>query len=131
MSAADNLSPTQFMGIDELKTLRAGDYPGETVGNLKHAMLGNSKEYPVTTAWIKDDVDHLASSIREHGVQRPLEVSHHTAEDGTTTSTLTNGHHRALAAMQAGVDRVPVTHVSTSAAQTEALRESLLRIIRA
>ena len=131
MSAEEHLSPQQFMGIDELKTLRAGDFPGETVGSMKHAMLGNSKEYPVTTSWIKDDVDHLASSIREKGIQEPLEVSHHTAEDGTTTSTLTNGHHRALAAIQAGVDKVPVTHVSTSAAQTSALREALLRIIGA
>jgi len=112
MSAADNLSPQQFMGIDELKTLRAGDYPGETVGNLKHAMLGNSKEYPVTTAWIKHDVDELATSIREHGVQKPLEVRHFTAEDGTEhPPMLTDGHHRALAAMQAGVDRVPVNHL--------------------
>jgi hypothetical protein len=136
MAASDNLSPQQFMGVDELKTLRAGDYPGRTVGNMKgkwladantvlrgggqgrHARAGGPQAY----------IDSLAADIREHGVQEPLQVSHHTAEDGTQAPpTLANGHHRALAAIQAGIDKVPVTHISTSAAHTEATREALRR----
>jgi len=107
MSAAEHLNKQQFMGLDELKASRSNDFGG-TVGEMKDKWLA-SPRHPDNQMEPQAYVDHLANSISREGVREPLEFVANKDYEGNTYQLLMNGHHRALAAIQAGVDKVPVT----------------------
>ncbi len=108
MSASDALQPHQFVHHSELASMYSGDYDvpmskvlpemreSNFAGNLSlhdsYEEHGGPDQY----------VAHLAKDITKNGIHRPI-----TVRGG---NVITDGHHRALAAMRAGMARVPIVH---------------------
>lgn len=116
MSASDHLSPQQFMDTAALRKIRAGDFPGSMVGSQNHIRRwkadaakepqGRHREHGGPEGY----VNHLAQSIATEGIREPIEIATWTSTLGEKRDYLSEGHHRALAALQAGLDRVPYVH---------------------
>lgn len=97
MSASESLSPTQFSveRIGKLMSAEAVAVPVETVRQL---MLRNPEK--------AQQVAELARDVQERGVQEPLEVVHYGGK--YPFSQLQNGHHRYAAAVELGLEHLPV-----------------------
>lgn len=76
---------------DYLKALYSNDYPDKTIGQLKRA------DYP-NRPFVFDE---LAKDIAANGVVKPLRV---------VNRFLVDGHHRAIIALELGLDNVPVEY---------------------
>lgn len=101
-----NLSPQQFVSHTELAQMYSGDHDVR----MKHAlpeMVAAEEEgfdHPRAAAHGGSAayVDHLAVSIAQHGVTTPIEVR--------GGNVITDGHHRALAAIKLRLSKIPVEH---------------------
>jgi len=106
MSAADHLNPVQFMPMDEFKRLHSGDYdePMEhTFRNIQEDYdHGSPHPRDVRFGGPRNYIEHLKRDISKNGITEPL-----TVRGG---NVLVEGHHRGLAAMELGLDGVPVQH---------------------
>jgi hypothetical protein len=105
MSASDHLSEQQFWPIQKVGELTAGDsrrpggmpqYTVDQFSKLPKYMVPDGSSYAHYTP---REFGELKSSIRDNGVQKPLEVSE---------THLLNGHTRYRAAKAAGVTELPV-----------------------
>ena len=116
MSAAEHLSPTQFVHWSVLANAKSGDYLGSTVEETERQRLdddeGHAPEYQKYHG-VEGYTKHLTRSIAKGGMQEPIQLTTH--EDGS--STVHDGHHRALAAIRLQMDRVPVVDHSRGAQQ--------------
>lgn len=116
MSAAEHLNGVQFMGVEDLRKVRAGDFPGSRVGSQAHIRRWKADANAEPQGRHRDHggpqgyVDHLAESIAAEGMHQPIEIATWTNTLGEKRDYLSEGHHRALAALQAGLARVPYVH---------------------
>ena len=81
----------------QLRKLRALDFTDENTGDETTIGEANPED------WF--DMEHynaLKSNIAEHGIIRPIKVLH--------GQFLNEGHHRAMAAKELGLTRIPVQH---------------------
>lgn len=84
----------EYINQDQLRRLRALDFTDEVTG--KEITIGEAKPED----WF--DMEHfnaLKADIAEHGIQRPIKVLH--------GKFLNEGHHRAMAARELGLSRIP------------------------
>lgn len=99
--------PTEFsMPLEDVLDLLSGDYdvPMRSVRLLMEAEPDNE------FCWHSEDgytscvefIDHLAARMREHGWNGPPVC--------ITGQNLSNGHHRVLAAQDAGLQDIPYTN---------------------
>lgn len=96
MAASDHLSGEQFITSTALQRMEANDFPGYKVGELhRNQVHGHYYEY---------DWGRLHSDIDKNGFA-PLRTSDEWNDEDTS---LLNGHHRAVAAMERGALFVPV-----------------------
>ena len=119
MSAHDALNGQQFVHHTEIAKMYSGDYDVPMTQHLRtsrraysafrHDGSGYGEEAMVPGEGAMEHggpdryVDHLAKDIAQNGMREPI-----TVRGG---NVITDGHHRALAAMKLGMDRVPVRHV--------------------
>lgn len=88
---------SEYINQAQLRSLRALDFVPED--STKELTIGEAKPED----WF--DMEHfnsLKADIAEHGIQRPLKVLH--------GKYLNEGHHRAMAAKELGLSRIPVQH---------------------
>lgn len=106
MTAADHLSDVQFIGQDELRGLRTGEFGG-TVGEMRPKWLADAADSPqarhTNHGGPEGYVAHLRSQIAAEGIKNPLTIATY-----PNSESLHGGHHRALAAMDLGLDKIPV-----------------------
>jgi hypothetical protein len=108
MSAHDALSDTQFVSHKELSSMYSGDFD-EPMSNLQHQSMFREQVHPAYADLPKRGsratahVNRLARDITKNGMREPI-----TVRGG---NVVVDGHHRALAAMKIGLDRVPVKHI--------------------
>ena len=107
MSASDALQPKQFVHHTELADMYSGDFD-EPIKNLRHEDMFREQTHPAYVGLTGRNqafqhVDRLAKDIKANGMREPIEVR--------GGNVITDGHHRALAAMKIKMDRVPVRHV--------------------
>ena len=113
MSAQDHLNDIQFkqhktMSVHAVGKLTAADY-GTSMNDMagddyaRWEMDQGSNKYAGTDAF-----EDLSSSVEEHGVQKPLEISTAGNQRGEPPRVI-QGHHRYQAAYDTGQSRVPVT----------------------
>jgi hypothetical protein len=114
MSASDNLNGDQFMSIDELRNLRSVDFPGGTVGSARtrSRWLADAQTYS-RGSWREHGgpegyLSHLTEDVRANGVHTPIEVVQRNGKP-----SLWDGHHRAFAAIDAGIEKVPYVNKGT------------------
>jgi hypothetical protein len=86
----------EHINQDQLRNLRALDFPIDdgshyTVGSLDPKLSFDMEHYNA----LKDD-------IAKYGIQRPIKILH--------GKYLNEGHHRAVAAKELGLERIPVQH---------------------
>ena len=116
MSADEHLNKQQFMSVAHLAANVGSSDFGDKVGDMKGRWLADAQKEPqerhTEHGGPQGYVDHLATSIKKHGVQKPLTVVDYHFEGEEPGQTLYDGHHRALAAMQAGLHEVPVNHTT-------------------
>lgn len=94
MAAKDNVSPSQFITIHELRNMQSGDWPNKRVGELRsNQQEGMYQDYD----WRK-----LHQDLDRDGMQTPLTIS-------PLINKLDNGHHRAVAGIERGQMFYPVT----------------------
>lgn len=110
MTAHDSMSPTQFISLRELAGMKSGDYGGK-VGDIamKYYAEGGKHEDPGQD----DRMTGVRRAVLSSGIREPLEV-HRWADSsfGPAVDELHNGHHRAIVAMEHGIDPVPVRFVN-------------------
>lgn len=98
----------QFLGLEELKNLPTHDYADTTVQHVLPHMEEHAEGIDEDDEWQhggpRQHVEALAADIKENGLREPLVVNQ--TADGRRH--LADGHHRALAAIQLGLPRVPV-----------------------
>lgn len=80
-----------LMPLDELRLLWSNDYPSLRVGELTRADYSNR-------AFV---FEPLSEDIHKNGITTPLRVAN---------SRLVDGHHRAIIAMEQGLNAVPVEY---------------------
>ena len=130
MSAGDHLSPDEFLSHTELGNLTSNDFDGPVSGvraNLQrewegYVVGGNPDEGPENYGIHDKDAEfggpdkyiaHLRASIQKEGIREPLLLDE-------TGSRLFEGHHRAAAALDLQLDRVPVRrHRAASQGRTD------------
>ena len=86
----------EYINQHQLRGLFAGDFVSED-GNGRELTIGEAKPED----WF--DMDHynaLKDNIAEHGIQRPIKVIY--------GKYLNEGHHRAMAAKELGLSRIPI-----------------------
>jgi ParB-like chromosome segregation protein Spo0J len=106
MSASDALQPQQFVHHTDLAKMYSGDYDVPM-----HKVLPEIESDPdvdervryIGSGSSRAHIDRLASSIKQHGMKEPIVVR--------GGNVITDGHHRALAAMKLKMEQVPVRHV--------------------
>lgn len=91
MSAANYLSQRQFMSTSDLAKMASDEFEGLRGKDLPGALSG---EY----------LDKLTNSVRRYGVKTPIDIG----DSIQGERYLLNGHHRAAAAIRAGLHKVPV-----------------------
>lgn len=79
------------MSIDELRHLQSNDYPDKRIEDLQR------DDYP-NRAFVFDD---LLRDISKNGIKTPLRV---------VNNRLVDGHHRAIIAIELGLDGVMVEY---------------------
>lgn len=110
MSAQDHLG-TQFMSMRQMGTLQAGDVPGMTMSELANDDYARWEKDQTSDKYAGTDaMEDLTSSVEEHGVKEPIQVGNWGGMAGGSGPSVIDGHHRYLAAYDAGnQSRVPVT----------------------
>lgn len=110
MAAEESLSAHQFVKVSELRNMYSADFDSpvhQTLGHLRRSYREDQAEavHPRDALHGGPDkyIAHLSKDIKENGVREPL-----TVRNG---NVLVEGHHRAVAAMQLGLDEVPVRHI--------------------
>jgi hypothetical protein len=103
------LNPVQFMSRDELASLRSGDFAGKVgTKTVRRQWLTDARREPQGRhqdhGGPEGYLSYLTEDIRQRGVQEPVEVRYH---EGFRKPVLYEGHHRAFAALDAGIKRVP------------------------
>lgn len=105
-----NLSNQQFARIDEVHDWESADFetPMRDVPQVledRENLHGTGQDYTVDNQRtnVHGYLDHLASSIKEHGWQEPIKVH--------SDNVVTDGHHRYAAAVRAGLTHVPVERI--------------------
>lgn len=101
-----NLGP-QFLSHDEVGALRSADFKGligepDPVGRMEHWQslfggTGEARHYDPGDSPTQH-VAQLRESVREHGVQTPIHVREWRYKDGSSSRTIYDGNHRAVAA---------------------------------
>jgi len=89
--------------VEKLKKAWAGDYSDSTMEQLAHP-----DAYP-WDAWDERGADHLSKtmeSVRQHGVQKPLQITKLPDGEGAEHE-IQDGHHRGVAAIRLGHSHVP------------------------
>jgi ParB-like chromosome segregation protein Spo0J len=88
----------QHISQKQLRNLIAGDFSpfGFEEDPIR---VGQLVPEDVTAFGTKEHYSDLRDSIQEHGIQKPLVVHR---------NTLIDGHHRAVAAMELDLPRIPV-----------------------
>lgn len=104
MSASDALNEQQFVSHTELANMYSGDFD-VPMHKLMQDRDFHADEHPMASHYggHRRYVDRLARSISVGGMKEPIEVR--------GGNVITDGHHRALAAMKLGLDKVPVRHI--------------------
>lgn len=88
-----------MLKVEKLAKLHShAEYGGKLVGDLTVVDLSHAGDWD-------GSFDELVQSIRDTGIQIPLRIDK--SESGELM--LRNGHHRAVIAIQLGLDTVPVT----------------------
>jgi len=73
---------------------------------LAHHWDPNLKDPETFRSWTGPGyVSNLAADIKENGMQNPVQINEH-------RRIIHDGHHRVLAAMDLGMDKVPIKWVS-------------------
>jgi ParB-like nuclease family protein len=121
MSAQDNLSPDQFMSVNELGKMPSQWNEGfdEDKWHVTGRALTNEEAFNNPSDRLgprADDrarnfgfntgaefQDNLTDNVRQNGMETPIAVSQY--QNG---SVIQNGHHRWVAARTLGWDKVPV-----------------------
>jgi hypothetical protein len=109
MSASDHLNEQQFVNHTELASMYSGDFDepmgAKTVGAMRSAYREGDEVHPGDAAHGGPDqyIRHLAKDISANGMQEPI-----TVRGG---NVVTDGQHRALAAMSLKMDKIPVRHI--------------------
>ena len=109
VSASDALQPKQFVHHTELAKMYSGDFDEPmskvlpAMRDWGHPSLDTYKPDGTTHGTTDRYVAHLAKDIKANGMREPIEVR--------GGNVITDGHHRALAAMKIKMDHVPVRHV--------------------
>lgn len=81
----------QDLPVTILSTLRSNDYPNKTISDLHRADYLNR-------AYV---FEGLAADIAKNGIKEPLRVAN---------GVLVNGHHRAIIALELGLESVPIEY---------------------
>lgn len=115
MSASNHLNPKQlklFMTARELMDMPAGDdleewRPMSQNEDLRNEKLEESKD-PVSYAKMYDNLN-LHDSIKEHGVQNPVNIEFFSRENDDTV--IADGHHRIASAFDINPDMfIPIEY---------------------
>ena len=101
-----DLNDQQFTPITQLMDTRSGDFPAATMhGVFNH---GYSAERRVTEGTPGSyDWDRLRADVGKNGVKSPIRIAH---DEQTGRPVVTDGHHRAMMAIEQGHLFVPVKH---------------------
>lgn len=114
MSASEALNPQQFVHHSELAKMYSADFDvpmSRVLPEMRqqdHYALsrdpdGRHPSYKTRQDSPGSHVAALAKDIKANGMREPIEVR--------GGNVVTDGHHRALAAMRNRMERVPVRHV--------------------
>ncbi len=111
MAAQDNLNKQQFVSVKEMGDMYSGDFDGK-MSDVRSDMRSAWQEHvdsgyeahPKDIEFGGPDkyIHHLAKDIKKNGVREPITVR--------GENVVTSGHHRYAAAVEAGLDKVPVEH---------------------
>ena len=110
MAASDHLSDVQFISHRELAKMNAGDFDvpmpkarREMQREWDEAQPEDRPDFahPKDVEFGGPDkyLSHLKEDISERGMQEPLEIRN---------DTVTEGHHRGIAALELGLEQIPV-----------------------
>lgn len=125
--------PVEMMSLKDIDDLHSGDYcvPMKHIrGEMRREWEDQQEGYSDSphARWIEHGgpdayINHLTDQIREHGgIREPLEIMHAPEGNGhdggydedaysySDQHWVNEGHHRYLAARQAGLREVPVRH---------------------
>ena len=89
------MSASNHINQEQLRALKALDFPKDAGSHYTVGSLDPKLSF--------DDMEHyesLKSDIAEHGIQRPIKTIH--------GAFLNEGHHRAVAARELGIEKIPV-----------------------
>ena len=111
--SAEGALGQQFVHHSELAKMYSGDFDVPMSGALEEMRRadrdprlqpeGRHPSYKTPRDTPGSHVSNLAKDIAKHGMREPI-----TVRNG---NVITDGHHRALAAMRNRMERVPVNHV--------------------
>lgn len=104
------LSKTQFMSAAELGEVISGDFDIPA----KHLRTAMRRQWREAGEGIDDAhpseqihggpdnyIEHLKGSIQEEGIRKPIRIKR---------GKIFDGNHRAIAAIELGMDKIPVQH---------------------
>ena len=113
MTASEHLSATQFP-IEQIHNMYSGDFHSP-MRSVRAEMRDEYKSYlrdpeggydphpkDIEHGGPDNYVSHLAKDIKQHGVREPITIRNE--------NVVAQGHHRYLAAVEAGLTHIPVRH---------------------
>ena len=92
---------SEHINQDQLRALKALDFPSDE-GNNFYTNFYTVGQLDPELSFDMEHFNALKADIAEHGIQRPIKILH--------GKYLNEGHHRAVAARELGLERIPVQH---------------------
>jgi hypothetical protein len=120
VSAEDNLNPQQFVSVKRIGRLISGDWGVPMHQVHVHPTQGDegrlavAKELAIPSGGRREyKMSDLTRDVAENGVKEPIEIS----KSYYSGTKVVEGHHRYVAARDAGLTKVPVFYTGSATPQ--------------
>ena len=111
------LSDQFFVSHEQLGRIPSGEFDTPLTNTFKELEYdyseGNGRDEEVEHGGVRGYIDHLKDDIARNGIKEPLKLRMMPDPQGNQRLHLVDGHHRAAAALEMKLPRIPMVRLMT------------------